>query len=99
MSGVLEVPAKAVDSIEYFTFFFRNLAPVEGGERVLRSIFLPPFEKACVEAGALSIMTAYSILDGVPAVSNARKYRSKFTSHLKLSQGTLSDLLKEIVSF
>lgn len=53
--------------------FVRNLAPVEGGERVLRSTFLPPFERACVEAGALSIMTAYSILDGVPAVSNARK--------------------------
>ncbi|KAI5117718.1 hypothetical protein M0805_001804 [Coniferiporia weirii] len=48
-----------------------NLAPVEGGERVLRTMYLPPFERACVEAGALSFMTAYSILDGVPAVSNA----------------------------
>lgn len=73
MSGILEVPAKSANLIEYVATFFRNLAPVEGGERVLRSTFLPPFEKACVEAGALSIMTAYSILDGVPAVSNARK--------------------------
>lgn len=50
----------------------RNLAPVEGGERALRSIYLPPFQKACVEAGALSIMTAYSSYDGVPVVSDAR---------------------------
>ncbi|EJD00700.1 glycoside hydrolase family 3 protein [Fomitiporia mediterranea MF3/22] len=48
-----------------------NLAPVEGGERALRSIYLPPFEKACAEAGSLSIMTAYSSFDGVPVVSDA----------------------------
>ncbi|KLO08234.1 glycoside hydrolase family 3 protein [Schizopora paradoxa] len=48
-----------------------NLAPVEGGERALRTIYLPPFQKACVEAGAMAIMTAYSSLDGVPAVANA----------------------------
>ena len=45
---------------------------MEGGERALRSIYLPPFQKACVEAGALSIMTAYSSYDGVPVVSDAR---------------------------
>lgn len=56
-----------------YDFGCRNLAPVEGGERVLRTSYLPPFEKACIDAGALAIMTAYSILDGVPAVSNARK--------------------------
>ncbi|KAG8966842.1 hypothetical protein FRC03_011256 [Tulasnella sp. 419] len=42
-----------------------NLAPVAGGERELRTIYLPPFQKACMKA--LSIMSAYSAYDGVPA--------------------------------
>ena len=49
----------------------RNLAPVEGGERALRTIYLPAFQKGCVEAGALSIMTAYSSYDGVPVVASS----------------------------
>jgi len=44
-----------------------NLAPVAGGMRELRSLYLPPFEAAVREAGALSIMPAYSEYDGVPA--------------------------------
>ncbi|KAF5364585.1 hypothetical protein D9758_005612 [Tetrapyrgos nigripes] len=45
-----------------------NLAPVLGGERDLRTLYLPPFERACVES--LAIMTAYSVYDGVPAIAN-----------------------------
>ncbi|SJL14428.1 related to beta-glucosidase [Armillaria ostoyae] len=45
-----------------------NLAPVAGGERELRTMYLPPFEKACLES--LSIMTAYSSYDGVPAIAD-----------------------------
>lgn len=54
----------------YWTSFNRNLAQVSGGERELRTNFLRPFERACVQA--LSIMTAYSSYDGIPAVSNYR---------------------------
>ena len=54
------------------TFSGRNLAPVEGGERPMRSVYLPPFQKACAEAGALSFMTAYSAYDGIPVVSDSR---------------------------
>jgi hypothetical protein len=50
-----------------------NLAPVAGGERELRTTYLKPFQKACAEAGALSIMTAYSSYDGIPAISNTRE--------------------------
>lgn len=46
-----------------------NCAPVAGGERELRSIYLPPFKKACLES--LAIMTAYSSYDGVPAAGNS----------------------------
>ena len=44
-----------------------NLAPVPGSLRDLYSTYLPPFRAAVVEAGALSIMPAYSEFDGVPA--------------------------------
>jgi len=43
---------------------------VTGGERELRTTYLPPFERACLDA--LAIMTAYSSYDGIPAVANSR---------------------------
>ncbi|KAF9447325.1 glycoside hydrolase family 3 protein [Macrolepiota fuliginosa MF-IS2] len=46
-----------------------NLAQVSGGERELRTAYLRPFNRACVDA--LSIMTAYASYDGVPAVANS----------------------------
>ncbi|KAI8984797.1 glycoside hydrolase superfamily [Trametes punicea] len=45
-----------------------NIAQVTGGERELRSAYLKPFNRACVES--LAIMTAYSSYDGIPAVAN-----------------------------
>ncbi|KAF4615931.1 hypothetical protein D9613_011320 [Agrocybe pediades] len=45
-----------------------NLAQVSGGERELRTTYLKPFDHACLES--LSIMTAYSSYDGVPAIAN-----------------------------
>jgi len=44
-----------------------NLAPVAGGIRDLRTVYLPAFEAAICEAKALSIMPAYSEYEGVPA--------------------------------
>ena len=47
----------------------RNTAQVSGGERELRSAYLPkPFNRARVES--LLIMTAYSSYDGIPAIAN-----------------------------
>ncbi|KAH9483331.1 Beta-xylosidase [Psilocybe cubensis] len=46
-----------------------NIAQVSGGERELRTMFLKPFNRACVES--LSIMTAYSSYDGIPAIANS----------------------------
>ncbi|KAF8234668.1 family 3 glycoside hydrolase [Tricholoma matsutake] len=45
-----------------------NLAQVAGGERDLRTAYLKPFSRACL--GSLSIMTAYSSYDGIPAIAN-----------------------------
>ncbi|CAL1702011.1 unnamed protein product [Somion occarium] len=46
-----------------------NIAQVSGGERELRTMFLKPFNRACVDS--LSIMTAYSSYDGIPAIANS----------------------------
>ncbi|KAJ8502412.1 hypothetical protein ONZ45_g11788 [Pleurotus djamor] len=45
-----------------------NLAQVSGGERELRTVHLRAFQRACMES--LSIMTAYSSYDGIPAIAN-----------------------------
>ena len=38
-------------------------------ERVLRNVYLPPFE-ACVKAGAMTLMTSFNDNDGVPSTAN-----------------------------
>jgi beta-glucosidase len=48
----------------------RNTAPTHVGERELREVFLPVFRAAFVEGGAMSVMSAYSEIDGVPCTSN-----------------------------
>jgi beta-glucosidase len=47
-----------------------NTAPVHGGERELRTTYLPSFKRAIIDAGAFSIMSAYHSYDGVPAVAD-----------------------------
>ncbi|KAL4925407.1 putative beta-glucosidase [Aspergillus undulatus] len=47
-----------------------NTAPVHGGERYLRTTWLPPFKRAIIDAGALSVMSAYHSYDGIPAVAD-----------------------------
>ncbi|KAI0022919.1 glycoside hydrolase family 3 protein [Xylariomycetidae sp. FL0641] len=47
-----------------------NTAPVHGGERELRTTYLPPYKRAIIDAGAYSIMAAYSSYDGVPQVAD-----------------------------
>lgn len=43
-----------------------NIAPVHAGERELRETMLKPFAAAFTEGKAMSVMPAYSELDGVP---------------------------------
>ena len=47
-----------------------NTAPVNVSERILRELFLPPFEAAVKEAGVLSVMPSYNEIDGVPSHAN-----------------------------
>ncbi|KAL1738321.1 glycoside hydrolase superfamily, partial [Schizophyllum fasciatum] len=45
-----------------------NIAPVTGGERELRTMYLRPFKRACSDA--LSYMTSYASYDGVPTAAD-----------------------------
>lgn len=47
-----------------------NTGPVHGGERELRTTWLPPFKRAIIDAGAFSIMGAYNSYDGIPTVAD-----------------------------
>jgi beta-glucosidase len=47
-----------------------NTAPGNFSERILREVFLPPFEAAVKEAGVLSVMPSYNEIDGVPSHKN-----------------------------
>ncbi|KAJ5812247.1 hypothetical protein N7474_008548 [Penicillium riverlandense] len=47
-----------------------NTGPVQGGERYLRTTWLPSYKRAIVDAGVWSIMSAYHSYDGIPAVAD-----------------------------
>ncbi|HYP29652.1 MAG TPA: glycoside hydrolase family 3 N-terminal domain-containing protein [Blastocatellia bacterium] len=44
-----------------------NIAPANYSERIIREVFLPPFEAAVKEAGLMSVMPSYNEIDGVPS--------------------------------
>lgn len=48
----------------------RNHGPVSMGRRELLDVILPTFETAIATAGAGSVMTSYSDIDGVPATAD-----------------------------
>jgi beta-glucosidase len=47
-----------------------NTGPVHGGERELRTTWLPSFKRAIIDSGAWSIMGAYHSYDGIPAIAD-----------------------------
>lgn len=67
-----------------------NLAPVYFSEREVRDKYLPPFARA-LEEGALSVMPAYSELDGVPAHSNYMLLTKMLRDELHFEGFTFSD--------
>jgi beta-glucosidase len=47
-----------------------NCAPVNVSERLLREVFLTPFQQAIQKGGAISVMASYNEIDGVPSHAN-----------------------------
>ncbi|GAA4757406.1 glycoside hydrolase family 3 N-terminal domain-containing protein [Sphingomonas daechungensis] len=47
-----------------------NIGPAHLGERELREVFFPPFERAVTELPVRSVMPSYNEIDGVPSHAN-----------------------------
>lgn len=72
--GKLNLPYSTIATLKHFLAYAVPEAGQNGnyatvGERDLKQNFLSPFRDA-IEAGALSVMTSYNSIDGVPCTSN-----------------------------
>lgn len=65
---------QAVATVKHFVAnnseFNRHTGSSNLSERFLREYYLPAFEAAIIEGNAMSIMTAYNAINGVPASAN-----------------------------
>ncbi|MBB4038370.1 beta-glucosidase-like glycosyl hydrolase, partial [Dysgonomonas hofstadii] len=62
------------------------------GERELRENFLPPF-RATLDAGALSVMTAYNSIDGIPCTANRQLLTDLLKDQWQFRGFVVSDLV------
>jgi beta-glucosidase len=69
-----------------------NQAVTHLGERELRNVFLPVFKAALVEGGAMSVMAAYSEIDGVPCIANKWLLTDLLRQEWEFKGFVLSDL-------
>ena len=72
--GALNHPHTTLATLKHFIAYGttesgQNGAPSFIGQRELLENFLPPFRKA-IDAGALSVMTSYNSMDGIPCTAN-----------------------------
>lgn len=68
----------------------RNFAPVSIGGRELRDVLLPPFEMA-LQAGARSVMNAYTDIDGLPVAADPAILTNLLRSEYGFSGTVVSD--------
>lgn len=72
--GELSLPHSTIATLKHFIAYGVSEGGQNGarsivGPRELKQVFLPPFKRV-IDAGALSVMTSYNSLDGVPCTSN-----------------------------
>ena len=72
--GDLSRPWSTIATLKHFIGYGTTESGQNGGitvagSRELRESFLPPFKKA-IDAGALSVMTSYNSLDGIPSTAS-----------------------------
>ena len=72
--GKLSLPYSTIATLKHFIAYGTTEGGQNGarsivGPRELKQVFLPPFKRV-IDAGALSVMTSYNSLDGVPCTSN-----------------------------
>ena len=73
--GQLSQPYSTLPTLKHFLAYGateggQNGNPTNMGMRDLHESFLPPFRRA-IEAGALSVMTSYNSMDGIPCTANS----------------------------
>ncbi|HON90669.1 MAG TPA: glycoside hydrolase family 3 N-terminal domain-containing protein [Sedimentisphaerales bacterium] len=68
-----------------------NCAPVNVSERVLREVFLYPFQEALRKGGAISVMASYNEIDGIPSHANKWLLRDVLRKEWRFQGYVVSD--------
>lgn len=94
--GDLSLPTSTLVTLKHFIAYGipeggLNGGPALIGQRELFDCFLPPFRKS-IDAGALSIMTAYNSIDGVPCTFNSFLLTDILRKDWKFKGFVVSDL-------
>ncbi|WP_443944135.1 glycoside hydrolase family 3 N-terminal domain-containing protein [Pedobacter sp. AW1-32] len=92
----LEEQGKVIATLKHFMAYGapeggHNGGSISVGERSLNQYYYPPF-KAAVDAGVLSVMTAYNSIDGIPCSSNAYLLKDLLINQWKFKGFSVSDL-------
>ncbi|UHG89648.1 glycoside hydrolase family 3 N-terminal domain-containing protein [Spirosoma oryzicola] len=85
-----------ISTLKHFTAYGvpeggHNGGSVSPGPRELAQVYLPPFRDA-VKAGALSIMTAYNSIDGIPCSANPYLLKTVLRDQWHFNGYVVSDL-------
>ena len=94
--GNLVNPYSTIATLKHFIAYGTTEGGQNGnqsvvGTRDLLQNFFPPFEKA-VKEGALSVMTSYNSLDGIPSTGNAWVYNNLLKGQWAFDGFVVSDL-------
>ena len=95
--GDLSMPYSTIATLKHFIAYGVSEGGQNGarsivGPRELKQVFLEPFRRA-INAGALSVMTAYNSLDGVPCTSNKELLTDVLRGEWRFNRGiVVSDL-------
>ena len=95
--GDLSLPYSTIATLKHFIAYGASEGGQNGarsivGPRELKQVFLPPFRRV-LDAGALSVMTSYNSLDGVPCTSNRELLTDVLRNNWVFNRGiVVSDL-------
>ena len=95
--GNLSLPYSTIATLKHFIAYGTTEGGQNGarsivGSRELKQVFLPPFKRV-IDAGALSVMTSYNSLDGVPCTANRQLLTDVLRGEWGLNRGfVVSDL-------
>lgn len=78
-----------------------NLAPVQAGERLMQEYYLAPFRNVIRDAAPISVMPAYSEIDGIPCSASRRLLTEILRGQLGFDGYTISDFgaIEMLISF